>query len=375
MNIAFLRKPCSRAFCCVVVLLGSVSSRADDCVTSDATYAVVDGHPIKASEICSKVAIDLEELEDQSYDIKRRQADELILQHILEAEATKRNKSVDELMSQFDALRDRPVTKQEVEAFARERNIDLKRLKKAERASIPNIIQMNSVYTARQEYQASLRRAARVAYLIPKRPRERKDVSTGLAAPLGDPSAPVAIVVFSDFQCPFSERAARRIGDIRQQYGDKVKVYFRHFPLEQIHPDARIAARASICAREQGRFWEYHDLLFANSSKLDEASLLKYAKASKFEPKAFKQCLSSEKADREVDTDQAEGLTLGVNSTPTFFVNGYVLRGAVPMENFARIIDDELSDPGYAVIVDEAAGRGVPTSTPARPEHPRDTFK
>ncbi len=163
----------------------------------------------------------------------------------------------------------------------------------------------------------------------------------GSAPVKGAKNAPVTIVEFSDFQCPYCGRAVPTLKAIEEQYGDKVKVAFKHQPLP-FHQNARLAAAASMAANEQGKFWEYHDKLFANQEALDRASLDKYAQQIGLNEQKFKAALDSSKFDSQISADSAEGSRLGANGTPTFFINGRQLVGAQPVEAFKAIIDDEL---------------------------------
>src|SRR5262249_40984606 len=121
----------------------------------------------------------------------------------------------------------------------------------------------------------------------------------------------------------------------------KVKVAFKHLPLP-FHQNAKLAAIASMAANEQGKFWEYHDKLFANQNALDRASLEKYAQDLGLNMAKFKADLDSRKYEAQIDQDSAEGNKIGANGTPTFFINGRQLVGAQPFEQFKAIIDDEL---------------------------------
>jgi protein-disulfide isomerase len=160
---------------------------------------------------------------------------------------------------------------------------------------------------------------------------------------IGPADAPVLIVEFSDFQCSFCGRFAREtLGQILDSYGDRVRFVFRSFPLLSIHPQAQKAAEAAQCANDQGKFWEYHDLLFQNQQALDEESLKGYARQLDLDMAAFTDCLDTERHFTEVQHDLTDGQSYGVTGTPTFFINGRLLRGAQPFSAFQAVIDEEL---------------------------------
>lgn len=154
-------------------------------------------------------------------------------------------------------------------------------------------------------------------------------------------NAEVTIVEYSDFQCPFCGRAMMTLKDIQETYGDKVEIIYEHFPL-QFHKYAEKAAEASECARDQEKFWEYHDMLFENQDNLGIDSLKGYASQLGLDKKKFDKCLDSGEKRDAVQRDYDEGVSKGVSATPTFFINGKKLVGAQPFEKFKAVIDSEL---------------------------------
>ena len=167
-------------------------------------------------------------------------------------------------------------------------------------------------------------------------------IEVGQAPVRGPKNAPVTIVEFSDFQCPYCKNAVPTLHQIEKQYGNKVKVAFKHQPLP-FHNNARLAAVASVAAQEQGKFWEYHDKLFDNQQALDRASLERYASELGLNLSKFKSALDSKNVEARVDADVAEAARSGVQGTPTFFINGRQVVGAQPLERFRALIDEELS--------------------------------
>jgi protein-disulfide isomerase len=157
----------------------------------------------------------------------------------------------------------------------------------------------------------------------------------------GPATAPVQIVEFSDFQCPFCSRVVDTVKKIEDVYGDKVRVVFKQFPLP-MHNQAAKAAEAAECAREQGKFWEMHDKLFANQRALAPENLKQYAADLTLDKDKFAACLDQSKMKDGIAKDMAAGSAAGVTGTPAFFVNGRFVSGAVPFENFKQLIDEEL---------------------------------
>ncbi|MFP2910294.1 DsbA family protein [Pyxidicoccus sp. 3LFB2] len=172
-------------------------------------------------------------------------------------------------------------------------------------------------------------------------------VEVGNAPARGPANAPVTLVAFSDFECPFCSRAVPTMKALEEEYGDKLRVAFKHQPLQN-HPNAKLAAAASLAAHEQGKFWEFHDVMFANQRQLDRASLEGYAKQLGLNEARFKAALDSGKFDAQVEADASEGARIGASATPTFFINGRPVVGALPIDQFRRIIDEELKKSGVA---------------------------
>ncbi len=151
----------------------------------------------------------------------------------------------------------------------------------------------------------------------------------------------VTILEYSDFQCPYCARAENTMKEIKKAYGDRVEIIFKHFPLP-FHSYAEKAAEASECARDQGKFEDYHYVLFENQNNLGIDSLKEYASRLGIDRGKFDNCLDSGEKAEIVKSDHDEGASKGVTGTPTFFINGKKLVGAQPFENFKAVIDSEL---------------------------------
>jgi len=158
----------------------------------------------------------------------------------------------------------------------------------------------------------------------------------------GSSQAPVMIVEFSDFQCPFCRKVQGTLKSLLERYQGQVSLAYRDFPLRGMHSQAEIASEASRCAGEQGKFWEYHDLLFANPEKLNHHGLGELAASSNLDEQRFDACLSSRKYADQIEQDIQDGIRAGVEGTPGIFINGILLSGAQPQAVFEKIIQTEL---------------------------------
>lgn len=159
----------------------------------------------------------------------------------------------------------------------------------------------------------------------------------------GNQNAKVTLIEYSDFQCPYCARHYDTINQIIKNYGDKVRVIFRHFPLS-FHPEAEKAAEASECAGEQGKFWQMHDAIF-EANLAGEMSVAKWKETAKklgLNTKQFNNCLDSGKYAEKIRQQMISGSAAGVEGTPATFVNGELVSGAIPYEQFKQIIDSYL---------------------------------
>jgi protein-disulfide isomerase len=162
---------------------------------------------------------------------------------------------------------------------------------------------------------------------------------------LGPEDAPITIIEFADFQCPFCQRHALEThAQLIEAYGDQIRFVYKDFPLTSIHPEAYSSALAAACAEEQGQFWEYHDLLYSGTMELGPDTYSAYAEQLGLDMAEFNACYDEERYAEQVQADYGFGAELGVSSTPTFFVNGIAVVGAQPFSLFAEIIDYELEN-------------------------------
>ena len=178
---------------------------------------------------------------------------------------------------------------------------------------------------------------------------------------LGDPNAPVTIIEFSDFECPFCKRGYDTMKEIIADYVDtgKANLVFMDFPLS-FHQNAKPAAIAAACAGEQNMFWEFHDLLFENQESLDRDTYLMHAETLMLDVDSFTTCIDEERYAADVDADMAMGQQAGVTGTPAFIINGELISGAVPYATLAAAIDayamdTEVSEPEFAATGQEVS--------------------
>jgi protein-disulfide isomerase len=310
-------------------------------VSGVGVVAEVNGAPILASELDQKVAGRLARLRQEEFELRRQVLEEIVAERLVAAEAARRKVSPDELLRQevdakavaLPADQLKLIYEQNKERFAgQSRDQALARIREVlgERAKAER----------RAAYQAELRSAARVAVRL-EAPRVTVEVPAG-APSTGPADAEVTIVEFTDYQCPYCHRAQGVVDQILARYAGKVRLVHLEFPLDG-HPGAVPAARAARCAGEQGKFWEYHRSLMTAPGSLDDADLKGRAASLRLSASAFESCLSSDRHDAAIMASLKQGEGLGVTGTPAYFVNGRMLSGARPLEDFAEVIDGELA--------------------------------
>jgi protein-disulfide isomerase len=206
------------------------------------------------------------------------------------------------------------------------------------RTPIRSLLVQQRMEAAREKYLDLLKTRIRVSVAL-EPPREK--VADAGYPSQGPANAPIVMIEFSDFQCPFCQRAEPTVEQVLKTYGNKIRFVYRHYPLPN-HPNARPAAEAAACAEQQGRFWEYHRELFANSNRLTNDDLKAHAARAGLDEKRFADCFDAHRAKARVDTDIREAEAAGVSGTPAFFINGRPLDGAQPFEAFKAIIEEEL---------------------------------
>ena len=305
--------------------------------------AEVNGEAITVKDVEKPIAAKLSSLEEQIYNLKRTELDALIAQRLLAQEAAKRGVSVAALVDAEVTSKVALVTEKEIDDYYQANKAQLRGDEASLRAEIRTVLQQQKLTMRRELFVASLRSQSKVVVRLGPPAASRVEVSIAGAPLRGAADATVTLVEFSDFECPFCKKASTTVAKLLEKYPGKIRLAYRDFPLESIHPQARRAAEAARCAQAGGKFWEYHDLLFARSPKLAPDDLKRYAREVGLDSAKFDACLTSSSESAGVQKDIDEGQRLGITGTPVFFVNGRAVRGAQPIEAFTRIIDDELA--------------------------------
>jgi protein-disulfide isomerase len=317
----------------------------------DRTVATVNGEIIKESELERAVRAELKrsgaEYEQQPVEIKKNVLEILIVEKLIEAAAKKEGLTSEQYMLREVKARSKPPSEEMIREIYE---------KSAEQygESMPDYEQVRE--GIRQALVEQLQQEAGLALIASL--REKAEVTVSLSPPpppavqvptdgpsRGEPDAPVTIVEFSDYQCPFCGRAQATVERIMETYPGKIRLVFRDYPLSY-HRFATKAAEAAHCAGDQGRYWEMHALLYENSYALREMDLKAYAEELGLDTDRFDSCLDSSEKAPVVQASLALVKKLDLTGAPAFFINGRLLTGALPFERFQEIIDDELRKAG-----------------------------
>jgi protein-disulfide isomerase len=322
----------------------AVAAKATAAQTPPETVAAeLQGTKVTVAELDERIKSQLRQLNQQQYDLRRQVLDQLLGEMMLKREASARSISVDDLVRTEVDARVAPPTTAEIETFyARVKGQVNGQPLKVVQPQLEDYLRQRARERRMAEFRRELikKQSAKVLMAPP-----RFEVSVPASAPATGPAdAPVTIVEYTDYQCPFCQKAQETVDAMLERYGTKVRFVHRDYPLD-MHPHARPAAAAAHCAGDQGRFWEYRRSLLMQAGDLGDADLHSRAASLKLDTATFKTCLASQRHDEEVQKSLAEGIALGVNGTPTFFVNGRFMTGAPSVDAFADVIEDELTRP------------------------------
>jgi protein-disulfide isomerase len=312
----------------------------------NAPVARIGGKPVTAAELDESVKKELAQLDqqyhEQRYQLRRGALEAMLRRRAFEAKAKQQNVSTEELVEKEIAGKIPEPTDEEIRALYDRAKAGGQQLPPLDqvRPDIARFIKNQKGQGALAEYYDGLKKEMGIEILLPA--YEPPKVAVDATGPSKGPaSAPITIVEFSDFECPYCVKAEPTVKEVMDAYPGKIRLVYRDFPLP-MHSRAPKAAEAAHCAGDQGKYWEMHGKLFANATKLDVPDLKAYAREVGVDGGKFDQCLDSGAKAQTVEMHKKAGEDVGVSGTPAFFINGRQLSGAQPAEAFKTIIDEEL---------------------------------
>jgi protein-disulfide isomerase len=318
--------------CTLALLWPKLGTAADEVV------ATIGERKITRAELEKHVKPKLMQLEAQRFQVLQEGLEELVANELYSLEAKARNISVDELVKRELEAKVGEPSAEEVQKLYDDNKDELEgQTLEQLRPQLIQYLKQQKMAERHQQFLEELRKKYKATTTLQP---PVVQVSDGGRPARGPASAPVTIIEFSDYECPFCKRASSTVAEVLRHYGDKVRFVHRDFPLN-FHQHARLAAEAAACAHAQGKFWEYHDRLW-KAEDLSESGLKSLAKETGLDATKFDECLQKKPHTAAIDRDIEDGTAAGVNGTPAFFINGRMLSGAQPFEAFKQVIDEEL---------------------------------
>ena len=324
----------------------SSSLRSDMPATKDGGQValVLDGTDITVDELHAHMQQQfLEELlkqpEAELFDMRERAARDQVQRRVVEAAAAEEGVTPDELLEKVSSAAPE-ASVEEVAAWYTQNQSRLRGAKLEDVAGqIKELLDSEAKARAWASYIGPRMEAAnwRFALTPPRADLEATRLVRGKV------DAPVTIMTFSDYQCPYCIRSEPTLAQVLERYPDDVRLVHRHFPLDSIHPQARPASEAAMCADEQGKFWEFHDAIFARGGRLEAGSYAEIGRELGLDLEALGTCMGERRYQDFVQADLEAGEAAGVTGTPAFFVNGIALRGARDADEISRVVDAELA--------------------------------
>ena len=298
--------------------------------------AQVNGDKLTRGDLEQKEGNRLLQARYQYYQTEKKALDELIEQHLLETESGRRGITVDQLLQQEVDTKVKDPSEDQLQVYYE--GLDAKEPYDKMRDKIRDHIRESRAAKLRTAYIENLRSKANIVVELSP---PLADVDAENAAAIeGRRDAPIQLVEFADYQCPYCQKANSDLVKLLEEYKGKVAVIYKDFPLP-MHPHAEKAAEAARCAGEQGKFWEYHNLLFKDK-KLDAPDLKQEARSLNLDSAKFDNCLDSGEEAVRVKKDRDEGTKLGLSGTPSFFLNGHFCSGAVDYAALHQMIEQQL---------------------------------
>ena len=337
----------------LVALLATVCSLAA-AQTASRTLATVEGQPITEQQVLQAVASDLAKLDanrpqpQSAYERARlallwKAVDSLIDDKLITLEAARQKTTKQRIIEvEIESNVETP-SPQEVDAFYEANKAQIAAQIPGPKAQALPQLRQYMIDSSRNRYRKMLVDSLRRGYKITTNldPLRTEIVTAGYPS-RGPANAPVTIVEFADFECPYCGGLYPTLKLVEKNYPEKVRLVFRQFPLVNMHPRAQKAAEASLCANDQQRFWEFYDSLYANQAQLEVSALKQRAVTLKMNAATFNPCLDSGRQAEAVRKDQDDARKAGVSSTPTMFINGRLLSGNQPYTVIRDMIEDEL---------------------------------
>jgi protein-disulfide isomerase len=317
--------------------LSSLAQGVADTPKTDDALAKIDGRVVTRSELYNKKANMLLQQRYDFYHVEREALDRLIDDELLETAARHRGVTVQQLLDQEVNGKVKDPTDEELKVFYE--GVQTDQTFEKVKGQLLARVRDSRGKKAQAEFLNALRAQAKIQVLLSP---PRIEVAADDAPARGQKNAPVVMIEFADFECPFCRQMQPDIERLEKEYDGKLTFVYKEFPLS-IHPHAEKAAEAALCAGEQDAFWKYHDTLFSDGSGLEVTQLKESAHVLGLDTARFNSCLDSGEQGPTIEKDIAQGLHLGLAGTPGIFINDYFLSGVVPYDTLREIVGQQLA--------------------------------
>jgi protein-disulfide isomerase len=316
----------------------AVSAFSIPAISQDSTdvIAEIGGHPITAGEVAQKENNKLLQARYKYYVAQKDALEQYLDEQVLERQAKKEGVTVDELLKRHVVVSTQEPTEDQLRFYYE--GIQTDESFETARDSIIDTVHQLRVKKARAAYITDLRNEYGVVVELAQ---PSAHVEAGNSPRLGPETAPVQIIEYADYQCPYCQKVSPDLIRLRQEFGDQISFIYKDFPLP-MHPLAARAAEGARCAGVQGKFWEFHDYLFA-TKKLDEPAMKAEARVLKLDGDKFDQCLDKQEQFESLKKEAQDGQKLGLSGTPSFFINGHFMSGAIGYAKLRDTVQAEIA--------------------------------
>ncbi|MDQ7048576.1 MAG: DsbA family protein [Enterobacterales bacterium] len=315
---------------------------ADDNRAESDVAALVDGQTITYQMLDQSITDDIYKAQKKIYDLRFSRLNNRLLIRFIKQDPYSQGISPQAFLNQF-VIKDNSVSAKEVDRFIKKNKIPQEKINDDLKKEVHQYLVSEKERKAVSQWfkLQSKQHGVVIKMLEPQKPKIK--ISVGDSPIRGNKQAPITLVEFSDFQCPYCAKAEKTVNKLLKKYPKQLRLVYKNFPLS-FHKQAFVAAEAGLCAKQQSveKFWLMHDKMFANPKRLQKESLKKMAIGIGLNGVKFNQCLDSHKMQSIVQQEMQQAQTYGVNSTPVFFINGVRIVGNQPMESFKKIIQREL---------------------------------
>lgn len=330
-NLRSLILACSTVFLLGLSIGWLIGKGPSEKAELNMTYALFRGQAIKGKDVADRIKSDLQQIEKNKYQLKKSAVEELVREKVFAEKPELAKAPADFLKAE--------ITPEELARFLKERGLVESKLSKKERENILNNMKLQkSKATNASDLEKIM--TGDLKWLLPI-PLPKTVLSTGSTPRLGSLFAPVKLVVASNYHCPFCPQAETRLAEIRKQFGDKLKIYYRFSMREPDNSIVRSAAEATMCADDQGKFWEYRDSL-AKEPGTDVARYAEVAKGVGLNIEKWQKCLTERKHKADVENDIRDTEAAGIETAPMFVINGKAIAGQSSLSELEAVIENEL---------------------------------